>query len=60
MAELRPDSLEIVRRCPWCGENGVIRGWGQTLWDRPASARRAEFIVVATTGDNRLEHEAVM
>ena len=34
MAELRPDSLEIVWHCPWCGENGVIRGWEHTLWDR--------------------------
>lgn len=31
MAELRLDSLEILWHCPWCGENGVIRGWEHTL-----------------------------
>ena len=36
MAEMRPDSLEILWHCPWCGENGVIRGWEHTLWDRRA------------------------
>ena len=34
MADLRPESLEIVWHCPWCGENGVICGWEHTLWDR--------------------------
>src|SRR5689334_2881803 len=34
MAELRADSEEITWLCPWCGENGVIRGWEHTLWDR--------------------------
>ena len=34
MAELRPDGAEIVWHCPYCGENGVIRGWEYTLWDR--------------------------
>ena len=25
---------EIVWQCPACGENGMISGWEQTLWDR--------------------------
>jgi hypothetical protein len=37
-AELRSDSMEIVWDCPWCGENGVIRGWEDTLWDRRPAA----------------------
>jgi hypothetical protein len=32
------DSMEIVWDCPWCGENGVIRGWEDTLWDRRPAA----------------------
>ncbi len=28
-------SGEILWHCPWCGVNGVIRGWEGTLWDRP-------------------------
>jgi hypothetical protein len=42
MAELRSGSAEIEWYCPWCGENGVIRGWEHTLWDRrppPESAQ---------------------
>lgn len=36
VAELRPNSADIVWHCPLCGENGVIRGWEPTLWDRRA------------------------
>ena len=33
IAELRATS-EIEWQCSLCGENGVIRGWEDTLWDR--------------------------
>lgn len=28
------DVSDIVWQCPICRENGVIRGWEDTLWDR--------------------------
>jgi hypothetical protein len=34
IAELQPGSSDILWQCPLCGENGVIRGWEGTLWDR--------------------------
>ena len=40
MAERRAGS-EIVWECPVCGDNGVIRGWEGTLWDRGSSIRDA-------------------
>jgi hypothetical protein len=53
LAELRPDFVEIVWHCLWCGENGVIRGWEHTLWDRrpppePQGTRRHD----STTDSN--------
>jgi hypothetical protein len=31
-----PDSSIISWHCPLCGDNGVIRGWERTPWDRRA------------------------
>jgi predicted RNA-binding Zn-ribbon protein involved in translation (DUF1610 family) len=33
-ARLQPVDQSIQWRCPACGDNGVIRGWEQTRWDR--------------------------
>jgi len=33
-ARLEPDRTAITWECPLCGDNGVIRGWESTLWDR--------------------------
>ncbi len=34
MAERSEGSSDIVWHCPVCRDNGVIRGWEDTLWDR--------------------------
>ena len=33
-----PDTGAIVWQCPVCGDNGIIRNWRGTLWDRTADA----------------------
>jgi hypothetical protein len=33
-ARLDPDGETIIWQCPICGDNGTIRGWEDTLWDR--------------------------
>lgn len=32
-ARLQPDRA-IIWECPYCGDNGLIRDWEQTGWDR--------------------------
>ncbi len=32
--ELEEAGVAIVWACEWCGDNGVIRGWRGTGWDR--------------------------
>lgn len=34
IAELEPGSSKIVWHCSVCGDNGVIDGWQDTLWNR--------------------------
>lgn len=36
-AYLIPDTGEIWYVCPHCGDNGVIRGWEGTSWNRSPS-----------------------
>jgi hypothetical protein len=33
-ARLEPDGAAISWECPICGDNGFVRGWQDTLWDR--------------------------
>ncbi len=33
-AELVDGDQTVAWRCPVCGDNGVIRGWQDTIWDR--------------------------
>lgn len=33
-ARLEPDGETITWHCPICRDNGTIRGWEGTLWDR--------------------------
>jgi hypothetical protein len=39
MAELDPASGHIVWQCPICGDNGLIHGWEDTLWNRHGGTR---------------------
>ena len=32
--DFEPETDAIVWWCPACGENGTIRNWKGTLWDR--------------------------
>lgn len=32
--DLDPDTDAIIWFCPVCGDNGIIRNWQGTLWDR--------------------------
>jgi len=32
--DLDPDTDAIIWFCPACGDNGIIRNWQGTLWDR--------------------------
>lgn len=32
--DIDPDTDAIVWFCPVCGDNGIIRNWQGTLWDR--------------------------
>ena len=32
VADLQRGSADILWHCPWCGVNGVIRGWEGTVW----------------------------
>jgi hypothetical protein len=41
MAELDRTSGHIVWQCPVCGDNGLIHGWEDTLWNRQGGARAA-------------------
>lgn len=41
-AALVPSSDRIVWECPLCGDNGLIRGWKGTIWDRRAPIRPIE------------------
>jgi hypothetical protein len=34
VANVESDEATIVWGCPFCGDNGVIRGWEGTMWDR--------------------------
>lgn len=34
VAELDPGTGQIAWQCPVCGDNGVIHGWEDTLWNR--------------------------
>ncbi len=34
VADLEPAGAAITWHCPACGDNGVIRGWEDTRWDR--------------------------
>jgi len=36
-AFLNTENGNILYGCPLCGDNGVIRGWKGTHWDRSAS-----------------------
>jgi len=36
VANIEPDPVAISWYCPVCGDNGVIRGWEGTPWDRRA------------------------
>ena len=38
-ASFETDPFEIAWSCPLCGDNGVIRGWEDTIWDREAWRR---------------------
>ncbi|MGQ0735814.1 MAG: hypothetical protein ACT4QD_19435 [Acidobacteriota bacterium] len=38
VAELDGASGHIVWQCPLCGDNGLIHGWEDTLWDRRRDA----------------------
>jgi hypothetical protein len=33
-AQVEPDTQAIRWECPICGDNGWIRGWADTEWDR--------------------------
>lgn len=39
-ASLASDGVAISWRCPVCGDNGVMRGWEGTRWDRRTAAGR--------------------
>jgi hypothetical protein len=40
MIEMEFDSEAMIAwRCPVCGDNGLIRNWEGTLWDRSKDAR---------------------
>ena len=39
VAELDPASGHIVWQCPICGDNGLIHGWEDTMWNRHGGAR---------------------
>jgi hypothetical protein len=39
VAELDRASGHIVWQCPICGDNGVIHGWEDTLWNRQGGTR---------------------
>jgi hypothetical protein len=41
VAELDRASGRIVWQCPLCGDNGLIHGWEDTLWNRRGGARAA-------------------
>ena len=56
-AELKPGTTDILWQCPLCGDNGVIRGWEDTLWNRRpgfdakeaiGSMRHQDFIIGET------------
>ena len=34
LARIDEDTAAIEWHCPVCGDNGVIRGWESTRWDR--------------------------
>ena len=36
LATVVPDPAAISWSCPLCGDNGAIRGWEATRWDRRA------------------------
>ena len=36
LARFSEDAAAIDWHCPICGDNGVIRGWESTRWDRTA------------------------
>ena len=38
IAELDRASGHIVWHCPLCGDNGLIHGWEDTLWNRSGGA----------------------
>lgn len=38
VAELDRASGHIVWQCPLCGDNGLIHGWEDTLWNRHGGA----------------------
>lgn len=38
VAELNRASGHIVWRCPLCGDNGLIHGWEDTVWNRHGGA----------------------
>ncbi|MGH7321612.1 MAG: hypothetical protein ACRELA_18595 [Candidatus Rokuibacteriota bacterium] len=39
LATVDPNPTVMAWRCPLCGDNGVIRGWESTAWDRGAMPR---------------------
>jgi hypothetical protein len=49
MAELDRTSGHIVWQCPVCGDNGLIHGWEDTLWNRQGGARAASSETPPTT-----------
>ena len=49
MAGLDRTSGHIVWQCPVCGDNGLIRGWEDTLWNRHGGTRAASSETPPTT-----------
>ena len=49
IAELDRTSGYIVWQCPLCGDNGMIHGWEETLWNRHDGVRPQPPALPSTT-----------
>ena len=49
IAELDSTSGYIVWHCPLCGDNGMIHGWEDTLWNRHGGAGPPPTVASSTT-----------
>ena len=49
VAELDRAPEHIVWHCPVCGDNGLIHGWEDTLWNRHGGARASSTDTPPTT-----------